>query len=644
MTQESARAQELLLLSRRLFAAACAAFALFQLYTAAAGPFTPLIQRGIFIGVATMLALWSIANTTKPVATARRWVFLVLAVAGLAGGVHAAVAENRFMDVMNDLTRFDMVVAWVAMGVIMIATQRLLGWSLPVMTVIGLVYYLWGNGLISGTWQPPRTSMDTVLSTLYASTGGLFGYMADAGTSVIAIYVIYGALLMATGASEVFVQLAARIAGRGHGGAAKVAVVTSALFGTVSGSSVANVMAVGTLTIPAMNRAGYPKAFAAGVEASASAGGQIMPPIMGAGAFLMAELLNIPYLDVALAAVLPAVLYFSVIFISVDLYARKHNLARKAEPKARVDEAKAVPLGLSVGTLIWALVDGYTATMSAAFATAVLLLSVAAFRLIRGARAGQLPDAVDGLARSIWKGLIDGGEGLIMIAVLLGCAGLLTAVLSASGLGAKVSSEMIELTGQGLLAALVMAALLCILLGMDLPTTASYVLTASVAAPLLTKLGLPPLAAHLFIFYFAILSAITPPVCSSVFAAAAIAQQDFWKVANYAMMIAAVVYFIPFMLVYRPALLLPAPPLDVAYALVATFLAMLAACAGMIGYLGGAAAWPVRIVLFMAALLFFIPGWTSEGLGATLLIAAYAFQRLAARRQAPAPAASDKAK
>jgi len=621
--------------SARLFAAVCALYALFHIYTAATGPLQPLAQRGIFVGVAVLLAFWSLAQAPER-STAARALLLAFGFVGLAGGLHAAIAEARFMDVMNDMTRLDILIASGLLLALVVATQRMLGWALPVLTLIGLVYYVWGNALIGGNWQPPRVSTDTLFSTLYGSTNGMFGFMTDIGTSVIAIYVIFGALLMATGAGDVFVQVATRLAGRGHGGPAKVAVVTSALFGTVSGSAVANVMAVGTLTIPTMNRAGYPKAFAAGVEASASAGGQIMPPIMGAGAFLMAELLNVPYLTVATAAALPAILYFMVIFVSVDFYARRHGLGRDPAPAVKIELDKAVPLALSVVALLAMLVRGYTPTMAGVTATGALLLAAAGFALLRGMRRGGVSAEAADFGGQVWRGLVEGGKGLIMIAVLLACASILTTVLSASGLGAKVSSEMMAVAGAHLFGALLLAALLCMLLGMDVPTTASYVLTASVAAPLLTKLGLPPLAAHLFIFYFAILSAITPPVCASVYAAAAIAQERFWTVARYALTIAAAVYVIPFMFIYRPALLLPAPPLEVFYALLITTLAVFAMCGAMIGYLLGPAGGWMRLLLFIDGLLFFLPSVVFDIAAGVLLAAIVAAQLLRRRRGASA--------
>jgi TRAP transporter 4TM/12TM fusion protein len=616
----------------RLFAAVCAAFSALHLYTAATGPFTPLTQRGVFIGVAVLLALWTAADQARSSGSrVGSIVLLALALGGLAGGLYAAWSEPRFMDVMNDMTRIDIAAAGILIVAVLVATRRQLGWSLPVLSVIGLLYYAFGNAVINGTWQPPRVSLDTLVSTMYGSTNGMFGFMADIGTSVIAIYVIYGSLLMATGAGEVFVQVAGRIAGRGHGGPAKVAVVTSALFGTVSGSAVANVMAVGTLTIPTMNRAGYPKALAAGVEASASAGGQIMPPIMGAGAFLMAELLNVPYLNIALAASLPAILYFTVIFISVDLYARRHRLGRDAAPRTPIAMDKAVPLAISVAALIGMLAHDYTPTMAAVTASAALLVTAGSIRVVRGLQAAAIGAQLRGFVRDIWNGLVDGGKGMIMIGVLLACAGILTTVLGASGLGAKVSSELVALAGSDLLLALILSAFICILLGMDVPTTASYVLTASVAAPVLTRLGLPPLTAHLFIFYFAILSAITPPVCASVYAASAIAKEGFWSVARYALIVAGAVYVIPFMFVYRPTLLLPAPLAESGYALLMTALAMFAACSATIGYLAGPAPAWVRALLLVDATLFFIPGVQTDATAAVLLVILVAIQTVRGR-------------
>lgn len=617
------------------FAVACVGFALFHLYTSLTGPFDPLVQRGVFIGGGLLLAFWMDVLASKR--WAARGLYLGLGLAGLYGGVHVIANQAYFMNVMNDMRPGDMAVALLFGIAILVATRRMLGWALPVLATVAVVYYALANGWMTGMWQPPITSFGTVVSTLYASTMGVFGFMADIGTSVIAVYVVFGALLMATGAGDVFVQVAQLIAGRGHGGPAKVAVITSALFGTVSGSAVANVMAVGSLTIPTMERSGYPRALAAGVEAAASAGGQIMPPIMGAGAFLMAELLNVSYLTIVLAATLPAMLYFLVIFTSVDLYARRHNLgADESSVRVKIEYDKAIPLAVAVITLIGALVANFTPTFAGVVAIGSLLAASAVCRIIPALLGG-----ISELSRvrvreflvCVWQGLAAGGRGLIMISVLLACAGILASVLTASGLSSKMSSELIDLAGGSLVAALFLAAVLCVLLGMDVPTTASYVLTAAVAAPLLTKFGLPPLTAHLFIFYFAILSAITPPVCASVYAAAAIAGERFWTVSRYAMIMAGPVYVIPFMLVYRPGLLLQGGPPTIAYDFVVTCVAVLAVCAAMIGYLSGSLRPLARVGLFVAGSLFFFPGVIFDVSGALLFVAILLLEGLGRRRR-----------
>ncbi|WP_459615098.1 TRAP transporter permease [Bordetella sp. 2513F-2] len=617
------------------FGICCAAYALFHLYTAFAGAFDPLIQRGLFIGAGMALAYWGLAAKARAdgAGAGKTGLLALLALLSWYAGLHVMLNNARFMDVMSDLQVADLAVGAGAIVLVLVATQRLLGWALPCLAGLGMLYYLYGYGAISGLWQPPRVSMDTAMSTLYASTGGIFGFMADIGTSVIAVYVIYGALLMATGAGEVFVQVASRLAGRGHGGSAKVSVVTSALFGTVSGSAVANVMAVGSVTIPTMRRAGYPKAFAAGVEASASAGGQLMPPIMGAGAFLMAELLNIPYVQIAQAALLPALLYFALIFTGVDLYARKHRLAATPIPRTPIHFDKAVPLAASVGMLIYLLASGYTATYAGAMATLVLVVVAGVWRLA-AAMHGDVSAAAVAYAQTLGRGLAEGGKGLIMIAVLMACAGLVTSILGASGLSNKVSGELIALAGDQLIVALVAAAVLCILLGMDVPTTASYVLTASVAAPVLTKLGIPPLTAHLFIFYFAILSAITPPVCASVYAAAALVGESFWRVARYALLIAGGVYFLPFMMVYRPGLLLDGTAMEVAYALGITAVAMFCIACASIGYLARPLGTASRLYLLANGILFFLPYAATDAAACAMFAACIAVQVARARREA----------
>jgi TRAP transporter 4TM/12TM fusion protein len=603
------------------------AFAIFHVYTALAGSYDPLIQRGIFVGCGVGFIYLSQLKT--PFCQWTWWTALNIVAGAVAiyAGFHVALNSDRLMDIMSDLTMFDSTLAVLMIALVLEAARRTIGVSLPIMATIALFIYVFGNAIIPGDWRPPPTSMLTVLTTMYGSTGGIFGFMADIGTRVIAIFVIFGSLLISLGAGDVFMRAASLIAGRSYGGPAKVAVVTSALFGTVSGSAVANVMSVGSITIPMMTRAGYRKDFAAGVEASASAGGQIMPPVMGAGAFIMAELLNTPYASIAAAAALPAILYFAAIYFSVDNFARATSLQpvpREDMPLWRdviFDRNTLVAFG-ALFTLAWLLFLNYTPTLAGAVATLVLVGLAAitrTFHCLRERRAGELGHEMKLFAGQVWKGLIDGGSGLVVIAALLACASILVAVLNATGIGVKFSQLLLGLTGEHLLVVLAVSALLCTALGMDVPTTASYILTASVAAPSLTKLGLPPLAAHLFIFYFAILSALTPPVCASVYAAATLVGENFWKVAGQALRIAGAAYLIPFLFIYRPELLLIGSPGEIVYSFAISLLAVAAISAASIGYFAGPLNWFLRIYLYAAALILFYPGWVSDILGVILV-------------------------
>jgi TRAP transporter 4TM/12TM fusion protein len=614
---------------------AFAAFALFHIETAFLGSYDPLVQRGIFIGCGVGFVF---LNQLKIPLRDWSWSAAVNVTSGIIGlyaGFYVAINADRLMDIMSDLTVLDSTLAVLMILLVLEAARRTIGLSLPIMAVLALVFYIFGNKLISGPWQPPNTSFLTVLTTMYGSTNGMFGFMADIGTRVIAIFVIFGSLLIALGAGDVFMHVAALIAGRTYGGPAKVAVVTSALFGTVSGSAVANVMSVGSITIPMMVRAGYRKDFAAGVEASASAGGQIMPPVMGAGAFIMAELLNIPYASIAAAAAIPAILYFTAIYFSVDSFARKTSLqpiARDSLPKWRdviLDRNTFVAFG-PILTMAWLLFDNYTPTLAGAIATFVLIGLASATRVFHCLRENRVRDLYQELkifGHQIWEGLVNGGSGLMVIAVLLGCASILVTMLNATGTGVKFSQFLLGLTGEHLLVILIVSAILCTLLGMDVPTTASYILTASVAAPLLTKLGLAPLSAHLFIFYFAILSALTPPVCASVYAAATLAKENFWKVAGQALRIAGGVYVVPFLFIYRPELLLYGSVPAIVYNVGISLLSVAAISWASIGYFAGRLNWLMRLYLYAASLILFYPSWQSDVVG-VILVAALIFWRI----------------
>jgi TRAP transporter 4TM/12TM fusion protein len=360
-----------------------------------------------------------------------------------------------------------------------------------------------------------------------------------------------------------------------------------------------------------------------------------MPPVMGAGAFIMAELLNVPYAQVALAAAIPAMLYFSTIYFSIDCYARRYSL----RPSTREDLPRARDVFLSREALVafgpllilaWLLFDDYTPTLAGAAATLALVVFAGLVRAVPHLSDGRrLLEEMRNFTRALWKGLVDGAKGVVVIAALLAAASLLVTVLTATGVGVKFSQLLLGLTGDSLLLVLLISAALCIMLGMDVPTTASYLLTASVAAPVLSKLGLQPIVAHLFIFYFAILSAITPPVCASVYAAASIVGANFWQVAGQALRIAGAVFFIPFMMVYRPELTLNGSWMWIVYHVIVTWLAVVAMCGGLIGYLLRPLGWVGRAYLLSAAAILFYPSFYADVAGVGMILAFLGWRWLA---------------
>jgi TRAP transporter 4TM/12TM fusion protein len=612
-------------------------YALFQLHTSYFGMLEPLIQRGIFLG----LGLGSIfligalnqldEHKSAPVAALN----VVLAAIGYYVCFHIVFSARRLSSFMVELTAWDMTLGLLAIAIVLEAARRTIGIFLPLMALAGLAYYYFGSQFISGAWQPPRVSALTFIETYYASTETIFGYMVDMGTRIIAVFIILGALLLSTGATEIFIKLATMIAGRSYGGQAKVCTVSSALFGTVTGSAVANVMAMGPVTIPTMRRAGYSGSYAAAVEAVSSAGGQIMPPVMGAGAFIMAEILNIPYSQVMTAALIPALLYFMVLWFSVGMRARRFGirpLERSEMPQWRelADPFTALPMYLPVACLIAMLLMDYTPTLAGSVAVFVLLGSLVILRTLKcllEGRVRDLPNTYAILFRQILEGLFDAGKAIAMVAVLLACAAIVVKVLMTTGLGVKVASLILSFSGESLVIVLILTALLAILLGMDVPTTASYILASAVAGPILIRLGVEPLNAHMFVFYFAIMSAITPPVCASVFAAASIAGENFWRVAGHAVVMAIALYLIPFLFIFRTGVLMEGSPLDIAYDTAITALAIVAITGASAGYMLGLLPWLLRIILYSGGAMLFYPAAWSDTTGIVIVAAVAAVNR-----------------
>ncbi|EDQ31912.2 TRAP transporter, 4TM/12TM fusion protein [Hoeflea phototrophica DFL-43] len=455
-------------------------------------------------------------------------------------------------------------VAVVLLVVVLEAARRAISWPLPLVALLALLYGLFGQ-YIPGEFGHSGTPLASFLGTLTIAEGGIWGSLAGVSVSVVAIFVIFGAVLNAGEAGQGFMNIASAAAGRLKGGAAKVSVISSALFGSISGSASANVASTGAITLPAMTKLGYPKRLAAAVEAVASSGGQIMPPLMGAGAFVMVELTGVPYTAIMAAAVLPALLYFFAVWVGINAYAGRHELGGLAEedrPGLRAVIITSAFFAVPFAVLMWGMFGaGYTPQYAACMAILVgfvMLFFHADGTFDFGRTLGRLENAILNAARQV-----------SMIAAIILCASIIIGVLSITGLGVKITSLILSASGGLLWPSLLLTALACLVLGMEVPTTAAYVICVSVAGPALIQLGLEPLQAHLFVFWFALLSTITPPVCGAVFIAAGMIGENWLKVALTAMSLGVGLYFIPLTMVANPSIIaLATDPMAAVIALV----------------------------------------------------------------------------
>jgi TRAP transporter 4TM/12TM fusion protein len=465
----------------------------------------------------------------------------VIAITGIAGCLWIALNHQILRSQYGFLeNQFQVALAVTLLLIAMEGARRMIGWPLPLVALTALLYGLFGQ-YIPGEFGHAGTPLRSFLGTLVIAEGGLWGSLTGVSVGVVAIFVIFGAVLNAGEAGQGFMNVAAAAAGRLVGGAAKVSVLSSALFGSISGSASANVASTGAITLPAMTKLGYPKRLAAAVEAVASSGGQIMPPLMGAGAFVMVELTGVPYSQIMLAALLPATLYFVTVWMGINAYAQRYDL--KGIPEAQRPDKRTVVITsaffmVPFSVLLLAMfVAGFTPQYAAALA---IFAGVAALFFDKNPRfsVGQ------GIVR-LGDAMLNAGKQVAMIAAIILCASIIIGVLGITGLGVKITSVILSGSGGMLWPALLLTAFACLLLGMEVPTTAAYVICVSVAGPALVKLGLEPLQAHLFVFWFALLSTITPPVCGAVFIAAGMIGENWLRVALTAMALGIGLYVIP---------------------------------------------------------------------------------------------------
>jgi TRAP transporter 4TM/12TM fusion protein len=478
--------------------------------------------------------------------------------------------------------------------VILDGNRRLEGWALPMIVLCCLLYARFGE-IMPSLFAHADFDAKRITNLLYLGTDGIYGMIARVSFMYIGLFIIYAQFIRVSGAGDFFLEFANAVAGHVRGGPAKSAVVASSLFGTISGSAVANVAGTGCVTIPLMKRTGYPPHIAGAIEAAASTGGQIMPPVMGASAFLMAYFIGIPYFDVAVSALIPAVLYYLSLFCAVDLEAGKRGirgLKKEELPRLTYVLKKGWHHCISPMALIYLMaIPKWTATRSAFWALMVLLVVCFLKREKRF------------FSEVIWKGLVTSVDGVAMMGTVSGALGVIVGIFGLTGLTLKLSSIIIDLAGGSVVLLLILTMITSIFFGMGLPTVAAYVLLVILVAPALQTLGIPLLVAHMFVFYFGIFSVITPPVALASMAASSIAESNFWKTGWAAVRIGVVGFILPYAFVYNPQLLLINPSLSMVIPLVTTTVGVYAMACGLTGFFLYPIRWFQRALLLVGTVL-----------------------------------------
>jgi len=526
------------------------------------------------------------------------WYDWLLALGGMTIGLYVTILYPTIAYRLGILSPDRWIFGGLALLLLLEATRRVAGGTLAWLA-LGVILYTKYAEFMPGIFYSKSPSWARIASYLYLDSNGMLGLPIDVAAGVVVAFILFGQALYAVGGDKFLTDLALIATGRYRGGPAKVSVVSSALFGTVSGSAVANVVVDGAITIPLMKRTGFPGHMAAAIEAVASNGGQIMPPVMGAAAFLMAEFLNIPYGQVALAAAIPACLYYLALFTQIDLEAAKHGLAGLPAdqiPKFRRIIKTGWVFLIPLGFLIYALMIENWEAGKAGMVAVIAVFAVGALQ--RDTRPSF---------EKIVAAFEETGRILLDIAVITALAGIVIGALHLSGFTFKISLLLVTLSGNNVFLLLLITALGCLFLGLPLPTTVVYITLAVLAAPALVQLGIPPLAAHLFLFYFGMVSLITPPDCLPVYIAASIARANFWQTGWTAMRLGIAAYIVPFIFALHPPLIFIGTAKDIIVAIVTASIGVVLLGAGCAGYLFRPLTWIKRGLLWLAAVLLLLP-------------------------------------
>ena len=611
---------------KKIVAAIAITFSVFQLYTAIFGVLDAQLQRAIHLGFGLALAYllypfrraWTRDHYFHPID-------IVFAVLGAATPAYLVIQYRELITRAGTVSPVDTVVGGLGILLVIEATRRVVG--LPMVTVVlAFIAYAFLGPYMPGVLAHRGLTPEQLIGHLYFTTEGIFGIPLGVSSTFIFLFILFGAYLESTGLGKFFIDLANAVAGWASGGPAKVAVLSSGLMGTVSGSSVANVVGTGSLTIPMMKKLGYNANFAGAVEAAASTGGQLMPPVMGAAAFLMAEFVGVPYIDVVKAAAIPALLYFTGVWLGVHFEAKRKKL--KGIPRAELPHPLTLlkergHLAIPLVVIVYLLVAGYTPMRAALVA---IFLSIICAMLRKSTRMKPI-EIVYGLER--------GAKGVLGVLVACASAGIIIGVVTKTGVGLRLASGLIDLAGGMLLPAMFFTMITAIVLGMGVPTTANYVITSTIAAPALEQMGVPVLAAHMFVFYFGIIADVTPPVALAAYAGAGISGGNALKTGVHASKLAIAAFIIPYVFVLSPVLLMvDATPLALVSVTLTALLGMIAISSALCGFLADHCRPYERLLLIIAGLLMIKPGGITDLVGLALFVVILVMQYRRAKETA----------
>ncbi|MEG2172069.1 MAG: TRAP transporter permease [Desulfovibrionaceae bacterium] len=593
---------------------------IFHMYTACMGSFEAYLQRTIHLMLILPLTYLLYPVCKNAPHKSIPWYDWLLAALSMLPGLYGVLFYDDIVARIQQVdipTTAQLVLGSLLVVMLLEGTRRVVGLPLALLAILFAAYMSFGNhmtGLLKGLSLPYHE----IIEQLFLTDEGIFSMPLGVSATFVIVFLIFGGFLEKSGAGDYFMDIARALMGTKPGGPAQIAVLSSCLFGSISGSAVANVYGTGTFTIPMMKRIGYPAHFAGAVEAAASSGGQIMPPVMGAGAFLMASFLGIQYREVMIAAILPALLYYGALMLMVHLTAYRNNLrGLDAEdlPKIR-DVLKQSYLLLPIVGVVYLLLDG-ASPMKAA------MLGIGLSWLV------SLPDPKRRMGpRKIIDAIYEGTKGIPLVCVACATAGIILGAVALTGIGGKLVGFVLSFAGNTPFLALLLIMLVSLVLGMGLPTTGAYILAAALGAPVLVKLGFPPLAAHMFVFYYAIISNITPPVALAAYAASSIAKSNPNRTGFAAMKLGCLAFLVPFAFCYDPGLLLLGDWSVNAWAILSGIATVFAFGACLVGYAYTPLNWPVRVLLAVSGTIVLVPDPPVIVVGCIITLAIWIYSRM----------------